>query len=43
MRMSMSFGRTLREVPSGVEVVSHRLLLRAALAASIAVPVAAQS
>lgn len=29
MRMSMLFGRTLRESPSGVEVASHRLLLRA--------------
>ena len=29
MRMSMLFGRTLREVPAGVEVESHRLLLRA--------------
>src|SRR5215207_2116441 len=29
MRMSMLFGRTLREIPSGVEVVSHGLLLRA--------------
>jgi prolyl-tRNA synthetase len=29
MRMSMLFGRTLREAPSGVEVVSHGLLLRA--------------
>jgi prolyl-tRNA synthetase len=27
--MSMLFGRTLREAPSGVEVVSHGLLLRA--------------
>jgi prolyl-tRNA synthetase len=29
MRMSTMFGRTLREAPSGVEVASHRLLLRA--------------
>src|SRR5829696_8323695 len=29
MRMSMLFGLTLREAPSGVEVVSHELLLRA--------------
>ena len=29
MRMSMFFGRTLREVPSGVEVAGHGLLLRA--------------
>ncbi len=29
MRMSMLFGRTLREAPSGVEVASHGLLLRA--------------
>jgi prolyl-tRNA synthetase len=29
MRMSMLFGRTLREAPSGVEVEGHRLLLRA--------------
>jgi prolyl-tRNA synthetase len=29
MRMSMLFGRTLREAPSGVEVESHGLLLRA--------------
>ena len=28
MRMSTLFGRTLREVPSGVEVASHGLLLR---------------
>ena len=36
MRMSMSFGRTLREVPSGVEVVSHRLLLRAGFVRQLA-------
>src|SRR5215217_703176 len=29
MRMSVLFGRTLREAPSGVEVAGHRLLLRA--------------
>ncbi len=29
MRMSMLFGKTLREAPSGVEVASHGLLLRA--------------
>src|SRR5215203_613796 len=29
VRMSMLFGRTLREAPSGVEVASHGLLLRA--------------
>ena len=29
MRMSMLFGQTLREAPSGVEVASHELLLRA--------------
>jgi prolyl-tRNA synthetase len=29
MRMSTMFGRTLREAPSGVEVASHGLLLRA--------------
>ena len=29
MRMSMLFGRTLREAPSGVEVEGHKLLLRA--------------
>src|SRR5215210_4201205 len=29
MRMSMLFGLTLREAPSGVEVASHELLLRA--------------
>ena len=29
MRMSMLFGRTLREAPSGVEVAGHGLLLRA--------------
>ena len=29
MRMSTLFGRTLREAPSGVEVASHGLLLRA--------------
>ena len=29
MRMSMLFGRTLRETPSGVEVAGHGLLLRA--------------
>ena len=29
MRMSMMFGRTLREAPSDVEVASHRLQLRA--------------
>ena len=29
MRMSESFGRTLREVPSGTEVAGHGLLLRA--------------
>jgi prolyl-tRNA synthetase len=29
MRMSLLFGRTLREAPSGVEVASHELLLRA--------------
>jgi prolyl-tRNA synthetase len=29
MRMSTLFGLTLREAPSGVEVASHRLLLRA--------------
>jgi hypothetical protein len=29
MRMSTTFGRTLREAPSDVEVASHRLLLSA--------------
>ena len=29
MRMSTHFGSTLREAPSGVEVASHGLLLRA--------------
>ena len=29
MRMSVLFGRTLREVPSGAEVAGHGMLLRA--------------
>jgi len=36
MRTSMLFGRTLREVPSGVEVASHGLLLRAGLVRQLA-------
>ncbi|HEV2108693.1 MAG TPA: proline--tRNA ligase [Thermomicrobiales bacterium] len=31
MRMSQMFGRTLREAPGDVELISHRLMLRAAM------------
>jgi prolyl-tRNA synthetase len=36
MRMSVLFGRTLREAPSGVEVEGHRLLLRAGFVRQLA-------
>ncbi len=36
MRMSVLFGRTLREAPSGVEVEGHKLLLRAGFVRQLA-------
>ena len=31
MRMSHMFGRTLREAPGDVEIISHKLMLRAGM------------